>query len=433
MCATCPSPSATSAQHDPVFTAVDGLVREGTLDHAQADRVYLALRSVLPGGGIAGTTEPAPAGQEIARWPLVERLATAAALLGSALALGATLVAAYLSDRFDDGFDGKSFLVALGTTLTLAVVTTAVLVLVTDRGYARWFVAGPVGLGILVLGITVWIAFTDWDEVGYAVAAVLLLGGGGGYVAVRSAAAVAVSVLGGLILFGQVLGDVAPSDTDSLLWISVPAVIYGVVVAVAGWQLPTRHVSAMLGGVVALGGVILLLGVAAFAALIASTVFGDGSGRSGSGSEYSGDAATTMTVGILVCLGLLTLYALSGQVEYAVLGSLGGATVIGIGIFALDVDHALRWAGGVAVIGAAVAAGSALVPLSRYGRPRPQPVTPQQPAAPPGPYPPAGSAVPPQQPDRAARPLPACGRREPARLSRGSADTGERADRRVAQ
>ena len=39
---------ARATSSDPIFTAVDGLVRDGTLDHAQADRVYAAMRSGLP-------------------------------------------------------------------------------------------------------------------------------------------------------------------------------------------------------------------------------------------------------------------------------------------------------------------------------------------------------------------------------------------------
>ena len=86
------------------------------------------------------------------------------------------LVSGFVSDRVDDGFDVKSFLVAMCTTLALAVIVVAVDQL-ADRDYARWFVAGPLGLGLLALGVTVGIAFTDWDDVSYLVGAAMLLAG----------------------------------------------------------------------------------------------------------------------------------------------------------------------------------------------------------------------------------------------------------------
>ena len=91
---------------------------------------------------------------------------------------------------------------------------------------------------------------TDWDHVSYR-SAPAAAGGAGGYFVIRSGATVAVAVLGGLVLL-VVPGDVPPSDAESLLWFSIPAVLYGAVVAGAGWVLPTRHISAVLGGVVAL-------------------------------------------------------------------------------------------------------------------------------------------------------------------------------------
>ena len=162
-------------------------------------------------------------------------------------------------------------------------------------------------------------------------------------------------------LFGLFLSDVTPSDSESLLWISVPAVVYGIGVGAAGWALPTRHISALLGGVVALGGVTFVLGFVAFARLLLRGLLGVGVGGRDAGPDYSGDAATTLVLGLLVCLALVALYALSGHPGYAVVGSLGAVLVILTGLFALDLEHIVRWAGIVAVAGAAVAWGSALL------------------------------------------------------------------------
>lgn len=365
--------SDDSGRQDPVFSTVDGLVRDGTLDHRQADRVYAAMHAGLPPertGSSPGRSGRSEADRDVGAWSLAERLTVAAALLGSALALGAAGVGSFLADRFDDGFDVQPFLVALGTATALGAITAAVLVVVKDRDYSRWFVAGPAALAVLALALTSDIAFVDWEGASYLIGAVMVVGGAVVYVLARSGGAVAVVVLGGMILVGQFLSDVAPSGSDSLLWLSVPAVIYGVVVATVGWWLPTRHLTAFLGGVIALGGVLLVLVIGAFARALASALGDVDTPGTNAGSEYSGDSATTLVLGLIVCIGLLALYALAGHSRYAALGTGGTAAIMLTGLFALDLDHTLRWAGGIAVLGAAIAAGAALLPLSRHRRPR---------------------------------------------------------------
>ena len=368
--------ASTPAGRDPVFNAVDGLVRDGTLDHRQADRVYAVMR-VTPGaaepttGSAAAPGAGQPSADTLSRWPLIERMAGGLALFGAGVAVAAAMVGTFLASRFEDGFEWQPFVVALGVALALAALTAGVHVLVADHDYARWLIAGPAGLGVLALALTVWVAFTDWDHVSYLVGAVLLLGGAGAYVVIRSGATVAVTVFGGLVLMTAFLGDVQPSDADSLLWFTIPAVLYGAVVAGAGWVLPTRHLSAVLGGVIALSVVFLVLAFAAFARLVVRALAGSlGGGGGDSAPDYSGDAATTLALGIIVCLALLALYALTGHTGYAVLGGVGVVGVLTAGLFAVDLDNTLRWAGGVGVLGVLIAAGAGLFAINRRGRPR---------------------------------------------------------------
>ena len=368
--------ASTPVGRDPVFNAVDGLVRDGTLDHRQADRVYAVMR-VTPGAAEPTTTSTAAAGtgqpsaETLSRWPLIERMAGGVALFGAGVAVAAAMVGTFLASRFEDGFEWQPFVVALGVALALAALTAGVHVLVADHDYARWLIAGPAGLGVVALALTVWVAFTDWDHVSYLVGAVLLLGGAGAHVVIRSGATVAVTVLGGLVLMSSFLGDVQPSDADSLLWFTIPAVLYGAAVAGAGWVLPTRHVSAVLGGVIALSVVFLVLAFAAFARLVVRAIAGSlGGGGGDTGPDYSGDAATTLALGVIVCLALLALYALTGYTGYAVLGGVGVVGVLTAGLFAVDLDNTLRWAGGVGVLGVLIAAAAGLFAVNRRGRPR---------------------------------------------------------------
>ncbi len=378
--------ASTPSGHDPVYTAVDGLVRDGTLDHGQADRVYAVMR-VTPGAAAPATTSDAgqASAETVTRWPLIERLAGGLALFGAAVAVAAALVASYLSDRFDDGFEWKPFVVALGVAVALTALTAGVHLLVADRDYSRWLIAGPAGLAVAAFAFTVGIALTDWDHVSYLIGAVLLLGGAGAYVVVRSGATVAVAILGGLVLLAAFLGDVTPDDSESLLWLSIPAVLYGAAVAGAGWILPTRHVSALLGGVIALTGVLLVLAFAAFAGAFARAFAGGfgGDGGGDTGTSYSGDAATTLALGVIVCLALLGLYALTAHPGYAVLGGVGAVGVLTTGLFAVDLDHTLRWAAGVGVLGVLLAAAAGALAVSRRGHPRPRRVRPTAPPPPP--------------------------------------------------
>jgi len=89
--------------HDPVFAAVDGLVRDGTLDHTQADRVYAAMRAT-------GTSATAPS----TRGSFPTRLAASVALVGAGTASGAALLAASLANLFEEGFDWQAFVVVGG-------------------------------------------------------------------------------------------------------------------------------------------------------------------------------------------------------------------------------------------------------------------------------------------------------------------------------
>ncbi len=330
--------------HDPVFAAVDGLVRDGTLDHTQADRVYAAMRAT-------DTSATAPS----TRGSFPTRLAASVALVGAGTSSGAALLAASLANLFEEGFDWQAFVVVGGVAGALLALTAASELVVHDRSGGRWFTAGPAGLAALALGLVAAVALLGEEAVDYVSGGVVMLAGTGLYAWLRTAPALAAAVVGGLVVVSAILDDTVAPDLgdEGVLGVGVGLVAYGVAVGGLGWLLPTRHVSAILGGLICLFGVLVVLVTGATAIVFA--------GFGGAGRDLTGDSATGLALGVLVCLGLLTLHVLTASWGYALLGTGGLVLVLPTGLYALDLEHTLRWSAGVGVIGVAIAAASGVL------------------------------------------------------------------------
>jgi hypothetical protein len=83
-------------------------------------------------------------------------------------------------------------------------------------------------------------------------------------------------------------------------------------------------------------------------------------------------ALTGLVIGLVLCTAALALWARTGHLGYAVLGSVGAAAMATAGSAAVEPDATLRWATGIGVVGA-LAMAAAVVPalrqrLGRLGR-----------------------------------------------------------------
>lgn len=78
------------------------------------------------------------------------------------------------------------------------------------------------------------------------------------------------------------------------------------------------------------------------------------------------DVTVAMVLGLLVCAGLLALFAWTRFAGYAVLGVLGTVLLGWSGIFALDLDSPLRWTAGIGAV-ALIGAGAAVAVQSLGG------------------------------------------------------------------
>jgi len=299
--------------------------------------------------------------------PLVGSLLAAVGLLGAGIGVGTGLVAAALFDQRGDDFNQWAFLVVGGVTVALLLLTVAGRLLLTETRAARAFTGGAAALAAGNLGILVGLLLDDADATGYLVGLTIAAAGIAAYVWLRSAAPIAAVVIGGLVVAGTLLGDTVASDDDNALAFGVGLVVYGVAVAAAGWLLPTRQTSAMLGGIIALAGAQLVIVLALVSKLLALAAgeLSDGSPQP-PGADPTVDALVAMVLGLLVCAGLLGLYAWTRFAGYAVVGVLGAVLLVGSGMFALDLDSPLRWSAGIGAV-ALIGAGAAVAVQSLGG------------------------------------------------------------------
>lgn len=351
-------PTSAAPAPDPVFRAVDGLVREGTLDHGQADRVYAVMLRLPVAREPTAARRAEDGAPAAAAGRLVERAVAAVALLGSAVVLGSSLLAGIVAAQYEEGFDWEPFLVVSGVAVTLAALVAGVSVLARDPAHGRWVTAGPAALAAVALGLVVVVGLLEEDAVDYVTGGVILLSGAGLYALLRTSPPLLAAVLGGLVVVISVIDD-ASSDAagdGNGLGIAIGLFLYGLVVAGAGWLLPTRHVTAPVGGALAVAGSV----VAAYVSLVVGALSGLGGEPV---SDTTGDVATALALGLLACLGLFALHALTGLARYGVTATLGTVSVLSVCIPALELDNTLRWTAGVAVLGAALALGAGWIAI----------------------------------------------------------------------
>jgi len=311
-------------------------------------------------------TPPAREQTSPPREPLVGSLLAAVGLLGAGIGVGTGLVAAALFDQRGDDFNQWAFLVTAGVTVALIVLAAGGWLLLTETRAARAFTGGAAALAAGNLGILVGLLLDDADATGYLVGLTIAAAGAAAYVWLRSAPPIAAVVVGGLVAAATLLGDTVASDDDNLLAVGIGLVVYGVVVAAAGWLLPTRNTSAMLGGIIALFGAQLVIFLGLVYTFIGAFTAEFSEEPPPAGADPTKDVLVAMVLGLMVSAGLLVLFAWTRFAGYAVLGVLGAVQLTWTGFFGLDLDSPLRWSASVGAV-ALVGAGAAVAVLSLRG------------------------------------------------------------------
>ncbi len=342
------NPSAPGT--DPMFDKVDSLVRDGTLTPGQAGSVYARMRE---GGPTAGATSVIPADGDRRRWTLPLRAAAGAAILGASILLGALLVANDLAEQKD--FNWKAFLVVLIGALALGAVGAAAALLGRDHDHGRWVASAVVASGIFAAAVAVDIVLRDKDWANYVTGALMLLAGLAAYFWLRGSALTVVIVLGGLLVLTQIIEDLVDEGTDSTLGPGIALTVFGIAVVAAGWRFPSRHVTGMLGGAIALTG---MLQVTFFGA-----IFGGLEGVTDSGPDSgsgNGDIWAALIIGLVVSAALAALYAYTDYNGYLVLAFFGALSLVFISLPALQTDNRLWFAVIIGAVGGLLLAAAVL-------------------------------------------------------------------------
>lgn len=340
-------PAAGAAGRDPLFDALDPLVRAGRLRPDQASDVLHAVTPLV-----------APQRQ----WSRTERTTAAVAVFGAAVALGAVVIVLSV----ESGFEWKLFLVSVAGIAVVAGAAVAVRVLLPSSPAADWVGGVMTALAVLATGSLILRLGEDTTAIDYLAGLLMLVLGVGGYLLLRHSALTLPMVAGALTLVTALLGDVVDTDPDggdsTVLLVGLVFAGVGVLIAGAGWFLPSRNVTAMIGGSIAL--LSMLTTIYFLALVLVFAGFGDPAARV---PGLSDDIWVATTVGLVVCAGLAALHAVTQFPGYAVLMVIGLTTLPVAAVRAVSSDHPARWGAALTIVGM-LAIGAALAPALRARR-----------------------------------------------------------------
>src|SRR5262245_53019861 len=406
----------TPSTVDPLSQSLEGLVRQGTLSPMQASELYSAAEARTPVGPI----EPPPPS---AGWPLYDRVRAGATALGGALALATVLLCA---DLTGGEFKGPSFTVMAVITVGLAVGAAAWYLLLAAVPHSRWTASVFAAFAIKSLGLTIIAPWSDKDALVYLVGFGMVALSAAGYWYLRGGAFAFSAFVGGFIVANQFANNVI-GDNDGPLMYGVIMLLYGIVIAAAGWRFECRNITGLLGGAVALFGFFVVTYVGSFAAVVVKGVnqltsnLGDqGAARVSGIADMNNDLRVSFILTLLICVALTALYAYSHNVGYLILAAIGATQILSVAVLALAREHPLRWGTILlAGLGGLIALAALIDQARRSGYRRPaRPGTPAPVGPPPGQYgpppgapygpPPGGSyGPPPDGPPPPAGPPPA--------------------------
>lgn len=311
--------------------------------------------------------------------------ASKAGITGAIVALGTGLLGAAVvisairsRDTSDGELDWSNYGIGLGATAVLLLVALLGSVAARRRtgGRAREeVVTWPGTVGILATAVVVNVGIdTSEDWLGYLTGAILVVLGALGYVAARRAAFVVVAILGLAIIYGLAFDDfVADSvgDGHPEVTAAVLVAVFVVVVTLLGWALPSRAVTGVVVGTVAVAAYAGILGTFAVSRYLTpffADMFGTGMLDTG---ESSGVAFEPTDIAfdeadvwwVLAFAAVLTiLWALAAAVSnhsgFAILAILMPVIAVPLASVALAAEHPSRWSAAVAVAGAVLLLGA---------------------------------------------------------------------------
>lgn len=346
--------NTTPSGEDPIIHALDELVRAGQIPPERARAAY---------DGSLGHAPP-PAGQTTAQEGEPDRqlrFETIAIAVGVGL-VGATIGIASGFSRQESDLDWSNFaLGVIGSVGLLAVAAVALLLVKDDQRKAN-LAALPGAVGAIGIGTMLGVLLDDNPATGYVAGAVTAALAAGGYLVVRRGAFVIAAILGLLVLFISLVGDIVDlTDTEgdsTALALSAAILVFTIAITAGGWFLPTRHLSGVFVGSLAVAAYITLMIVitviAAFQRAFSGLSLDGASDPRPDPDRYNDDIYLTLLFAAILVAGWAVCTVLSDHVGYRVLMLLMVSTVVPLAVAALAVDHPSYWSLGAGVVGAVV-------------------------------------------------------------------------------
>lgn len=417
---------------DPVFEALNGLVRSGDLTEDRAQTAYDAIHGNPPhpgnqpqqasGATLGRALGRAPGNAPGSGW---ERINVDAIVVTMGVGLLMTVLSVSVARSRDSGdLDWSVFSLGIAAALGLVGNAVASWRLVANPEQRLHLISWPGAAGAIGAGAMVGVAMDDGDLSGYVMGAVVLGLSAAGYWLVRSNPFVLTGIIGLVLLYWQVLddtsgvGDLLDGDNPGI-WIGLLLLIFGTLVTGIGWLLPTRVFSALVVGAwVLFGFVTLLIGLIvtqSFLAAFSGDPMASGDGAADDPTKLNNDAWMLLAFTALMIGGWTWCYLRTGHVGFRVLivGALAMVPVLVTAVLA--VEHPTWWevvfgilGGGllVALLGKATGrvGGSGSGPVGGMPMVPPPPGAPGQPdyATQPGSAPYAPAAPPSAAPSPAA-------------------------------
>lgn len=283
---------------------------------------------------------------------------------GVALLAAAVVLSAFYA-RARPELDWSTYAVGLLATAGLLGVSLAagLGVLVPRRiDEATDLVAWPGAFGAVAVGLMIAVAVDDTGTAAYV---------GGGAVVVLSLAGIALTRRGPFVVSGvaglfivnaQLFDDVVgvDGDTPSYWPAGLGLLLFAVVVTAAGWGLPTRVLSGITSGAIAVAGFASLTGVLAVTGVIGAAFAGTGDEmeyRDYVGDfdypDITSDTWAVLVMALLLMVGWTCCAVATGHVGFRILVVAMAVAVAPMAVVALQVEHPTWWGVGLAAVGGA--------------------------------------------------------------------------------
>lgn len=335
---------------DPVFSALDPLVRSGELTTDQAQAAFDAARGRT--GLLSGAI----------------KLETLAVAFGVAL-LGTTVILSTGYSRADGDLDWSNYGLGLAATAALLAVAGLAWARVRDTARRDNLVAWPGAVGAVGAGLMLGVAMDDTDGTAYVVGLVILALSAGGYFLVRQSPFLLSGLVGLFVLYAQAfddLFDVADIEGDNIgMMLGSAIFLFALVVTGASWFLPRgRDVSTLVvGAAAAYGFGLVLLGLAIVRVLqgvfagFSASFDEDPSASDGPDLDvYDNDVYVIVLFALVMVAVWALCWWISGHEGYRLLIAYTIASVIPAAILALAVESPSYWGLATGLMGGVVLA-----------------------------------------------------------------------------